>query len=61
MLSDVQFALVSLRRWLCLRVCFSHGDVSISSGGNEAVRRWDDCLWCIVPRVPGAERRRANV
>ena len=63
MLSDVQFALVSflLRRRLCLRVCFAHGDVSISGDGDEAVRRWDDRLWCIVPRVPGTERRRANV
>ena len=61
MLSDVQFALVSWRRGFCLRVCFGHGDVSISSDGKEAVRRGDDRLWCVVPRIPGAERRRTNV
>ena len=62
MLSDVQFAFVLWRgRGVSLRVCFCHGDVSISSGGHEAVRRWDDRLWCVVPRVAGAEGRGANV
>jgi hypothetical protein len=61
MLADVQFALVSWGREFCLRVCFGHGDVSISSDGKEAVRRRDDGLWCVVPRIPGAEGRRANI
>lgn len=61
MLSHVQFVLVKRRGRFCLRVCFGHGDISISGDGNETVRRGDDRLWCVVPRVPGAERRRANV
>lgn len=61
MLSDVQFALLFWRRWLCLCPCFCHGDVSIASDGHEAVRRWYDRFWCVVSRVPGAERGRANV
>jgi len=63
MLSDIQLALVLWRgrRGVSLRVSFCHGDVSISGGGHEAVRGWDDHLWCVVPRVAGSERRRANV
>jgi hypothetical protein len=62
MLSDVQFALLLLRCWFPLGICrLCHGDVSISRNGHEAVRRGDDRLWCVVPRIAGAERGRANV
>jgi hypothetical protein len=62
MLSDIQLVLVLWRgRGIAFRVCFCHGDVSISGHGHEAIRRWDDRLWRVVPRIAGAERRRANV
>jgi hypothetical protein len=61
MLSEVQLALLPWRRGLGLRARFCHGDVTIASDGHEAVRRRDDRLWCVVARVPRAERGCANV